>query len=420
MGDRETAADVVSAACLSIGLPRGEKERACAALTQAYISHAWQLEHIDTAGWKELGIPLGVSAAVRRHLSTLAADAVEQRAQPERRSVCSIRVGAPADTDAARAQKRSRELDGSRDLRTQPGLARDKYGMARCESNAMATVLSNDNLLHHVLRMVGEIPQFLGRDGIAARALVLEAYELSRSGTAHSRLVCRRWRDTGLMPMANSIVQTHILRMERVSEFFVAYLAKAAQKRSRESAEEFDQIRLSSESAWLRLNYEHGFDRVCMPRRPERVCKWLSWLRRREITRPFMVLTRAASVHRWVTAFARLPSETVITLSDPADRLADSALAALFSSPAATLIASYELLANDPDLEALLLKKTPNIAARKTPKFGHIGYADGPSLGEVQGIWLWSLQVHRLRRGPVDLAAAGFRQFPRRDAEETA
>jgi hypothetical protein len=121
-----------------------------------------------------------------------------------------------------------------------------------------------------------------------------------------------------------------------------------------------------------------------------------------------------------VTAFAQLPSETVITLSDPADRLANSALAALFSSPAATLIASYELLANDPDLEALLLKKMPNIAARKTPKFGHIGYADGPSLGEVQGIWLWSLQVHCLRRGPVDLAAAGFRQFPRRDAEEFA
>jgi hypothetical protein len=267
--------------------------------------------------------------------------------------------------------------------------------------------------------MVSKIPLFLGRDWIAARALFLEAYALSRSGTAHSRLVCRRWRDTGLTPMANNVVLKHTWRMERVSRFFTV-LAEEAQKRSRKSAEKFDQIRLLSESAWLRLNYEHGFDRVCMPRRPERVCKWLSWLRRREIMRPFMVLTRAASVHRWVTAFAQLPSETVITLSDPADRLADSALAALFSSPAATLIASYELLANDPDLEALLLKKTPNIAARKTPKFGRIGYADGPSLGEVQGIWLWSLQVHRLRRGPVNLAAAGFRQFPRRDAEETA
>ena len=107
-------------------------------------------------------------------------------------------MGAPADPDAARAQKRSRELDGSRDLRTQPGFARVEYGMARCESNAMATVLSNDDLLHHVLRLVSKIPQFLGRDGIAARAVVLEAYALSRSGTAHSRLVAAAGETLGL------------------------------------------------------------------------------------------------------------------------------------------------------------------------------------------------------------------------------
>jgi hypothetical protein len=122
--------------------------------------------------------------------------------------------------------------------------------MARCESNAMATVLSNDNLLHHVLRMVSKIPLFLGRDWIAAHALFLEAYALSRSGTAHSRLVCRRWRDTGLTPMANNVVLKHTWRMERVSRFFTV-LAEEAQKRSRKSAEKFDQIRLLSESAWL-------------------------------------------------------------------------------------------------------------------------------------------------------------------------
>ena len=111
--------------------------------------------------------------------------------------------------------------------------------------------------------------------------------------------------------MASSVALKHTWRMERESEVLVTYLAEKAQKRSRKSAEKIDQIRLLSESAWLRLSYENGFDRVCMPRRPERVCEWLSWLCRREITRPFMVLTRAASVHRWVTAFAQLPSETV-------------------------------------------------------------------------------------------------------------